>query len=278
MGSVRLPYTIDIRKTTLSMKLLTIVAALVVSLTVFAQAPQALNYQAVARDNAGAILANTNLDVRFSVKQTTATGTTVFQETHAASTDALGGFSLEIGRGAASTGSFTAINWGAGPYFLEVELDVNSSGSYTSMGTSEMLSVPYALYAETAGIADSVVNPSSSNDSYLSSMDSSWLTLDTIIRNDDNNDFILDEAEVIFDRSLSYRQEIISGTVPYRVYVNGTLVRITDITVGGINLLNQGLFRIVYRANDLTPGDIVEFVGYHQTPNGLLSHQFTFTF
>ncbi len=137
------------------MRILLYLLILLSSLSVSAQAPQALNYQAVARDNAGVILANTNLDVRFSVKQTTATGTTVFQETHAASTDALGGFSLEIGRGAASTGSFTAINWAAGPYFLEVELDVNSSGSYTSMGTSEMLSVPYALYAETAGSSSS---------------------------------------------------------------------------------------------------------------------------
>ncbi len=206
-------------------KLLLVLCA--ASTLTFAQAPQALNYQAVARDNAGVILANTNLDVRFTVKQTTATGTTVFQETHATATDAMGGFTLEIGRGTASTGSFTAINWAAGPYFLEVELDVNSSGSYTSMGTSEMLSVPYSQYANRAGIADSLVGFSAlfGNKSCYTEYDNSTFTVIADSLTDQNNNgtkgaFI---AHIELSDSNFFCRQLV-GTRTFAAKVNGILM------------------------------------------------------
>ncbi len=200
--------------------LLSFLASILIITTLLAQAPQALNYQAVARDNAGVILANTNLDVRFTVKQTTATGTTVFQETHATSTDALGGFSLEIGRGTASTGSFTAINWSAGPYFLEVELDVNSSGSYTSMGTSEMLSVPYALYAETAGSIANFNNNTPCIDTITISDPRFTFNRDTI--GDLNNDGLSDYAAYIV-MDTSFINEITDPDFLSKTYINGVM-------------------------------------------------------
>ncbi len=129
---------------------LSALAIVLFTLASFAQ-PQAISYQAVARDNNGAILVNTTLSIQFTIKQGSANGSTTYQETHAVTSDAVGRISLGIGRGNPVSGVFTTINWGSFPYFLEVELDVNGTGSFTSLGTSEMLSVPYALYAETSG-------------------------------------------------------------------------------------------------------------------------------
>ena len=129
---------------------LTFVAALAV-LTMMAQPPQEINYQGVARDNSGVILATQPIGLRITIHQTTATGPTVYQETHSTSTNQFGLFNISVGSGTVVSGSFSGIDWGADRYFTEVEMDETGGISYQSMGTSQMLSVPYALYAETSG-------------------------------------------------------------------------------------------------------------------------------
>ncbi|MCB0793943.1 MAG: hypothetical protein KDB88_04330 [Flavobacteriales bacterium] len=113
----------------------------------FAQAPEAFNYQAVARDAGGDALANTTVGVQFQLHQSTAGGTVVYAETHSPTTNELGLFSVDVGNGTSTTGTFAAIDWSAGPYFLEVGLDPAGGNSYTSVGTQPLLSVPYALLA-----------------------------------------------------------------------------------------------------------------------------------
>ncbi|MBZ0207363.1 MAG: DUF1566 domain-containing protein [Flavobacteriales bacterium] len=122
--------------------------------TLLAQTPQAFNYQGVARDAGGDAVVNTAIGVEFQLHQTSAGGMVVYSETHTSTTNEHGLFSMEVGNGTPTTGTFANIDWSAGPYFLEVGLDPVGGSSYTSMGTQQLQSVPYALHAGSAETAD----------------------------------------------------------------------------------------------------------------------------
>jgi hypothetical protein len=114
--------------------------------------PLGINYQAIARDNAGNELKNTNLSVRVSIISEEATGNAVYAETHSVTTDLFGLFKLVIGQGSYYSGTvddFADISWGSSSHFLKVE--VNFGDGFISMGTMPFLAVPYALYAANAG-------------------------------------------------------------------------------------------------------------------------------
>lgn len=119
--------------------------------TIISQAPQALNYQAVARDATGKILDNQPITVRLTIIQGSATGTEVYAETHNKTTNQLGLFTLMIGQGTitAPGTAFTSIDWSTGNFWLQVELKIGG-GSYSNMGTTQLLSVPFAFYADEA--------------------------------------------------------------------------------------------------------------------------------
>ena len=116
-----------------------------------AQAPAAIPYQAVARNNSGNLIINQNIALRFSIHDGSATGTVVYKETKNTTTNAHGLFSVNIGQGTVVTGTFAAINWTTGAKFTQVEIDVTGGTSYVDIGTQQMLSVPYSLYAEKSG-------------------------------------------------------------------------------------------------------------------------------
>lgn len=124
----------------------------------FSQVPQAFKYQAVARDNTGAIIANQSVSFRMSVIQGTLPGTVVYSETHNATTNGFGLATLEIGKGIPVSGVFSAIDWSINPKYLKTELDPAGGSSYVNMGTSELLSVPYAMQAGSAPDEDWVVS------------------------------------------------------------------------------------------------------------------------
>ncbi len=127
---------------------------------IFAQIPpEGINYQAIARNTAGVALANAPLNVRFSIHDVTSTGTIVYQETHTSvTTNTYGLFTLVIGAGTPTIGTFPSINWALGNKYLKVEIDDLGGAGYVAMGTTQMMSVPYALYAKTAGNAGSTGN------------------------------------------------------------------------------------------------------------------------
>jgi len=126
-----------------------------------AQVPQGIPYQAVARNGQGQPLASANVKVRFSILDSTATGTAVYVESHSATTSALGLFSANVGMGTASTGTFSSINWGQNFKFLKVELDTTATGNgYIDLGTQQMMSVPYAIFS---GETKKVTGSSGSN-------------------------------------------------------------------------------------------------------------------
>lgn len=117
------------------------------SISTSAQAPQAFSYQAVAIGDDGTVLANQSIAVQVNVRADSNEGTIVYSETHAATTTAAGLFNLEIGFGTPTTGTLDAVDWGSAFHFLEVAVDENGGTNYEPIGLSQLLSVPYALYA-----------------------------------------------------------------------------------------------------------------------------------
>ena len=116
--------------------------------TAWAQSPESVKYQAVIRDGAGAILTNQTVGLRMTILQGSSTGAIVYQETFTQTSNAVGLVNLAIGQGTVASGSFSGIDWSAGPYYVETAMDVSGGTSYSLMGTSQLLSVPYSLHAK----------------------------------------------------------------------------------------------------------------------------------
>jgi uncharacterized protein (TIGR02145 family) len=135
------------------MKKLFTLIALAITLITTAQAPQGFNYQATVRNSSGALITNQNVLFKFNIMLNSQTSLPVYSETHQAPTDDLGQVNLVIGTGTPTIGTFSSINWANGSYFLGIEL--NTGAGYVAMGTTQLLSVPFALYANSAGNSQS---------------------------------------------------------------------------------------------------------------------------
>lgn len=133
-------------------KHLLFLSALLLSVTaLFAQAPQKMSYQAVVRNTSNTLVTNQSVSAKISILQGGVNGTPVYVETHFVTTNANGLLTLEVGNGTAVSGSMATVNWANGPYFLKSEIDPDGGINYSIEGTQQLLSVPYALYAEKAG-------------------------------------------------------------------------------------------------------------------------------
>ncbi len=119
----------------------------VVNTVLFAQAPQKFSYQAVVRDLNSVLITNQKIGVKISVLQNSAQGTSVYEETHNVLSNENGLISLEIGTGKSLVGTFSAINWSTGSYFVKNDIDPKGGENYTIVSTSQLMSVPYALFA-----------------------------------------------------------------------------------------------------------------------------------
>jgi hypothetical protein len=131
-------------------KIITLLAAIIITSNIFAQAPQKMSYQAVIRNASNALISNAPVKMRISILQGSASGSTVYSELHNPTTNANGLVSIEIGGGTSPQGTFSSINWGNGTYYLKTETDPTNQSNYTIVGTSQLLSVPYAFLAEKA--------------------------------------------------------------------------------------------------------------------------------
>ena len=125
--------------------LLLLLTTLTLSFRSSAQAPQAIPYQAVARDNSGAALANQTINLQLSIHDVFTNGIIVYQETQTTTTNSFGLFTLNIGQGTPILGTLAGINWGSGSKFIQVEMDPTGGTAFTDMGTTQLMSVPYAL-------------------------------------------------------------------------------------------------------------------------------------
>jgi hypothetical protein len=115
------------------------------STQLLSQSPEGISYQATVRNSSGALMTSQSVAVIFAIRQTSAIGTIIYQETHSVITNNYGGFTAIIGGGAANSGTFSSINWSSNSYYLNVTVNGND------LGTTQLISVPYALYAKTSG-------------------------------------------------------------------------------------------------------------------------------
>jgi 6-phosphogluconolactonase/glucosamine-6-phosphate isomerase/deaminase len=116
-----------------------------------AQSPQKMSFQAVIRNSSNSLVSNLPIGLRVSILQGTPSGAIVYSETQTATTNVNGLVTIQIGGGNVIQGDFSTIEWANGPYFIQTETDVNGGANYTITSTTQLLSVPYALYAQTSG-------------------------------------------------------------------------------------------------------------------------------
>ncbi|WP_343658720.1 hypothetical protein [Chryseobacterium sp.] len=151
-----------------------------------AQVPQAFSYQTIAFNSSGVPIVNGNVSLRVSILDNSATGTVLYTENHAKTTNAKGLVSLNIGQGTATAGNFGGINWGTGTKFVKVELDPQGGSSYTNVGVNQLMSVPYAQVAKTVvtGSGQGITLVSPNGTSYVLNInDSGMLSLPTATAN-----------------------------------------------------------------------------------------------
>ena len=128
-------------------KIFTVLSAILFSITLWAQAPQSFSYQAVVRGANNELVANKSVGMKISLLQGSETGAEVYVETHTPTSNANGLVSVAIGNGTKILGDFATIDWSKGPYFVKTETDPTGGTSYSLTNVSQLLSVPFALYA-----------------------------------------------------------------------------------------------------------------------------------
>lgn len=134
-------------------KIYLIVAGLLLTASVFAQAPQKMTYQAVVRNSSNALVKSSPVGMKVSLLQGSVTGTAVYIETHTTQTNQNGLLDIEIGGGTIVSGTYlNGIYWAGGPYFIKTEIDPLGGNNYTITSTSELLSVPYSNYSNVSGV------------------------------------------------------------------------------------------------------------------------------
>lgn len=138
-----------------------------------AQAPAKVNYQAVIRNTANQLVTGSPIGMRIAILKGSTTGSAVYLETHIPITNSNGLASVEIGNGTVVNGSFTGIDWSTGPYFIKTDVDPSGGTNYTITNTTQLLSVPYALHANTA---DKLSNPAAEKDPIFSNSVSFGIT------------------------------------------------------------------------------------------------------
>ena len=124
------------------------------NISAFAQgqgAPESMNYQAVIRDGSGNVLASQAVSIRIKILQGSASGSAVYVETFTPTTNAYGSIAIQIGTGTVVSGTFNTIDWGGNTHFVETAVDISGGTNYTVISTTQFMSVPYAMYAKTAG-------------------------------------------------------------------------------------------------------------------------------
>ena len=132
-------------------RIVAFIVVILFTVSAFAQAPEKMTYQVVIRDSQNKLVKNQSIGMRISVLQGSSSGTAVYVETQNQVSNSNGLVSFEIGSGTVVSGSFSAIDWGNGPFYIKSEADLTGGTSYTIVGTTQLLSVPYALYAKNSG-------------------------------------------------------------------------------------------------------------------------------
>lgn len=152
-----------------------LITFLMAASSLMAQAPQKMSYQMVVRNASNTLVTNSPVRVITSVYRTSPSGQLVFQDWHLVTTNANGLASFEIGTGTNQFGDFTTIDWSNGPYFLKTEVDPNGNFTFSVVGSSQLLSVPYALFAEKSNPVNPVFQSSESPNAIFTNARNTWV-------------------------------------------------------------------------------------------------------
>jgi hypothetical protein len=209
----------------------------------FGQVPGNLSFQAVIRNSSNVLVVSSSVGVRISLLQGSSTGSAVYVETHTPTTNPNGLITLEIGGGKAVSGDFKNINWGLGNYFIKVETDPAGGTNYSITSTTQVLSVPYALYAKKSADVDSLTNKLKALDSALSSSNYGGKT--TIVLSNDITD---EEAKVKIDKEWGpYTEKIVVS-------------RCTNLKKLDLTKLTKIISLVVYANDNLSEIDLSNVV------------------
>jgi len=269
-------------------RLLSLFILFILYTQVFPQVPDAFNYQAVVRDASGNIVANQDVSLKVSILEESEYGSTVYAETHHATTNAFGLVNLKIGEGGPAFGIFSPGGWGVSSHFIRIEIDVTGGENFVHMGTSQLLSVPYAFHAQTVEedqVDDADADPT--NEIQDISLDGHNLALSggsTVTLPDEVDDADADPANELQDISVSGNGLTISGgsTVTLPDEVNDAdadpanelqILSISNDTIyltkGGFAKLPEG-FNGQYSSLEGAPENVSEFAndaGYITSPD-----------
>jgi len=236
-------------------------SAVFISSVLFAQAPEAFKYQAVVRDNSGNLLTEQIVGFQIEILKGATDGTSVYTETHSATTGIRGLVNLEIGNGT-TTDDFSAINWVEDDYFIQVSLDATGGTSYELMGTSQLLSVPYALHAVSADTAFVEPQTLSINGDTLSIRDGNSVVLPSGETGNPNGNFIVSFLGDISDAEAAEKVAKEIGSNTKYIWIEST-TQLTTLNLSGVTELIE--FRVESNSaiNSIVMGDLTickEFV------------------
>lgn len=198
-------------------RVIILIAFLISSVSLFAQTPEKLSYQAVLRNNSNELIVSSAVSIKIIIRQGGVNGEIVYEEKHNVTTNANGLVTLQIGTGSDKIGDFSTIDWSKGMYFTETQLNMNESTNYDIIGISQLLSVPYALHSKTA---ETVINAPKQERARIISFTSSR----TVLSGDINNT-IECTTSAILKLPLNFSEMEIGDTINLEAH-NGAILTI----------------------------------------------------
>ncbi|MEO6949465.1 MAG: hypothetical protein ABI123_07545 [Ginsengibacter sp.] len=248
-----------------------------------AQSPDLMSYQAVIRNSTGQLISEQPVGIRIKIMSKTNVGTVVYSETHTVTTNKNGLATIKIGGGSIVSGSISSIDWSDGPYFLQTETDPAGGTAYSISFVSQMLSVPYALHAKTAGsITGTGVLPVLNGGTGQSTASNAINALVPSQSGNAGKYLSTDGASVSWENSSSGVSSFAqfyalmpgdnAGTVPTGGHVefpqNGPSggTDITRLNAGSFNLVSIGTYSINWQVSVDEPGQLVVALNGDELP------------
>lgn len=253
-----------------------VMALLLCTQLLWAQVPQKFNYQGIARDAKGNPMSGKTMRLKLSVLPTQDATVPEYEETQLVTTNEFGLYTLKIGDGEATVGEMNTVKWETGNKYIRVSIDPQGGSQFTDAGTTQLLSVPYAIYAEKAGMAKNTGGSRAGNQHYLSKFDASGSsTAEINSQIFDNGTSIgiattnpaakvhIDHNAAVIQEHLRMQNRSTTGAGRFTMYNNGTNSYATFTKYGsayaggyaGVTTLYPYANLLAFGNNGVNPGD-----------------------